>query len=134
MNSSALPLFSASALAVLDQMLFDPKARGQFEWLSGGLMWPDEFPRMGTPERRAMTPAEAIGCLLACRAAITLGQASPYLPIWEQVTQHAPHWPGLRPERRGEAALRRLRAALWRQDRCLAAIEGQAKTNAEKTD
>jgi hypothetical protein len=125
MEQRRLPMFSDEALAVLDQLSFDPAACGQFEWLSGGLMWADEFPPLGTPERQAMSQAGAVGCLLAARAAVTLGQDSGFLPVWEQVARHAPNWPGLRPERRGEAALRRLRAALRRQDRCLAAIEAQ---------
>jgi hypothetical protein len=123
-------MFSEAALAVLDRMPFDPTARGDFEWLSGGLMWSDEFP-LG-PERQAMSQSGAIGCLLACRASITLGQESGFLPIWEQVVRYAPNWPGLRPERRGEGALRRLRAALRRADRCLAAIEGQQGTKADE--
>jgi hypothetical protein len=127
MEQRGLPTFSEAALAVLDRMPCDPTARAAFEWLSGGLMWADEFPPVGTPERQAMSQAGAVGCLLAARAAVTLGQESGFLPVWEQVVRHAPNWPGLRPERRGEAALKRLRAALRRQDRCLAAIEAQAQ-------
>jgi hypothetical protein len=123
-------MFSGAALAVLDRLPFDPTARGKFEWLSGGLMWSDEFPLLGTPERQAMSQPGAIGCLLASRAALTLGQESGFLPVWEQVVRHAPNWPGLRPERRGEVALRRLRAALRRQDRCLAALEVQLDAEA----
>jgi len=112
----------------------EPLARGEFEWLSGGLMWSDEFPSLGTPERQAMSQAGAVGCLLAARAAVTLGQESGFLPVWEQVARHAPNWPGLRPERRGEAALRRLRAALRRQDRCLAALETQLGANPRQAE
>ena len=127
-------MFSEEALSVLDRLTFDPVARGDFEWLSGGLMWSDEFPPVGTPERQAMSQSGAIGCLLACRASITLGQESGFLPIWEQVVRHAPNWPGLRPERRGEAALRRLRTALRRQDRCLAALEAQLDAKADEAE
>ena len=126
MTPTGLPLFSDAALAVLDQMpLFDLTSRGNFEWLSGGLMWSDEFPLLGTSERRAMSPAAATGCLLACRASLTLGKINAFLPIWEQVVQYAPNWPGLRPERRGEAARRRLLAALRLQDRYFATLEAQ---------
>src|SRR5580698_6837108 len=127
MELPKLPMFSDAALATLDQMPCFSTERGRFEWLSGGLIWPDEFPWIGTPERELMSnPPEAIGCLLACRAAITLAKETPFLPIWEQVARIAPNWPGLRPERRGEKALRRLRAALRLQDRCFAAIEANS--------
>jgi len=33
-----LPMFSEVELVILDQLPFDPAARGNFEWLSGGLM------------------------------------------------------------------------------------------------
>ncbi|MDB5307465.1 MAG: hypothetical protein JWO38_1667 [Gemmataceae bacterium] len=126
-------MFSDAELAILDRMPFEPAARGVFEWLSGGLMWPDEFP-FGTPERRAMSEAGSIGCLLACRASLTLGQQTGLYPLWEQVLRHAPNWPGLRPERRGAAALRRLRAALRKQDRCLGALETQQDAKAEEAE
>ena len=125
MTTEGLPLFSDAALAVLDRMPFDPVSRGRFEWLSGGLMWSDELPLLNTPERQAIAPAAATRYLLACRASLTLGKETAFLPIWEQIVRHAPNWPGLRPERRGEVALRRLLAALRLQDRCFAALETQ---------
>jgi hypothetical protein len=117
-------LFSDAALAVLDRMPYDPSARGRFEIMSGGLMWPDEFPRIGTPEFAAIAPGCLYRFLLAYRASITLHPelAQPYV-LWEQVARHAQNWPGLRPERRGEQAQRRLRAALRRQEKCLAELE-----------
>jgi hypothetical protein len=118
-------MFSEAALAVLERMPFAPTARASFEWLSGGLMWVDEFPPVGTSERQAMSQSGAIGSLLAARAALTLGEKSAFLPVWEQVARQAPNWPGLRPERRGKLALRRLRAGLRLLDRCLAAMEAQ---------
>ena len=132
MTPKGLPLFSDAALAVLDQMPCDPTSRGEFEWLSGGLMWSDELPLVGTPERQAMSPAAATGCLLACRASLTLGKNDAFLPVWEQVVRYAPNWPGLRPERRGEAARRRLLAALRLQDRYFATLE--AKQHDEPLD
>jgi hypothetical protein len=63
--------------------------------------------------------------LIAYRASITLGEERmEFRPVWEQVVNDAPHWPGLREERRGEGARRRLLAALRRQDRCLLELEG----------
>jgi hypothetical protein len=117
-------LFSAAGLAVLDGMVFDPAARAQFEHLSGGLMWPDELPRLGSTAWTAIAPGCLYRFVLAYRASITLHpeQAQPF-ELWEQVVQHAPNWPGLRRERRGERALRRLRAAHRQRDKCYAELD-----------
>jgi hypothetical protein len=126
MGAPGLPLFSANALAVLDRMPFDPAARGSFEQMSGGLIWPDEFPPPGSPGWAVISPNWVYRFLLAYRASITLGEErAEFRPVWDQVVQQAANWPGLRPERRGEPALRRLRAALRRQDKCLAELESQ---------
>jgi hypothetical protein len=124
MGNHLVPLFSAAALAILDRMPFDPAARGRFEYLSGGLMWQDEFPPVMSPDWQVIAPNYAYRYLIAYRASITLGrEQAAFCPVWEQVVQQAPNWPGLRPERRGAAAMRRLRAALRVQDRCLAKLE-----------
>jgi hypothetical protein len=132
MDEPEILLFSAEALVVLDQMPYDPAARASFEYLSGGLIWPDEFPLIGSPDRRQITPPSAIGAVLAYRASITLGKEwVSYRPIWEHLMQNAPNWPGLRPERRGERALRRLQAALRLQDRCLGDFESQPESEVD---
>jgi hypothetical protein len=124
MSAPDLPRFSADALAVLDGMPFDPAARGWFEQLSGGLLWPDEFPRPLSLAWAMIAPNWLYRYLLAYRASITLGEERVELrPVWDEVVQQAPNWPGLRPERRGERALRRLRAALRRHARCWAELE-----------
>lgn len=124
MSSGGSPLFAPAALSILDRMPFDPVARSQFEVMSGALEWPDEFPRFGSPEFAAVVRNCVHRYLLAYRASLTLGEErSEFRPVWEQVTRHAPNWPGLRPERRGEQARRRLRAALRRQEKCLSDLE-----------
>jgi hypothetical protein len=60
-------LFTSAAMIVLDQMPLDAGARASFEYLSGGVMWPDEFPLIGSPERREISPPSAIGSVLAYR-------------------------------------------------------------------
>src|SRR5690349_10367873 len=101
MDTHERPLFTAAALAVLDGMPFDPNARGRFEYMSGGLIWPDEFPRPGSAEWEAVSPNWVYRYLTAYRASITLGaERAEFRPVWEQVLQQAPNWPGLRPERR----------------------------------
>jgi hypothetical protein len=127
--------FSDAALAILNKMAFDPAVRGRFEILSGALMWPDEFPRPGTQEWAALAPGCLYRFLLAYRASVTLHpeQAQPY-DLWEQVDRHAPNWPGLRPERRGEMARRRLLAALRRHDKCLAELESHLEASSPNTE
>lgn len=135
MDTSKLRLFSMAALAVLNRMPFDPIARAQFELMSGGLIWPDEFPPFGSPEWLNVSPNWVYRYLLSYRASITLGEErAEFRLVWEQVVQQAPNWPGLRSERRGERALRRLRAALRRQEKCLAEIESHLASQKPQTD
>src|SRR5207253_849591 len=109
MEASALPLFSAAALAVLNHRPYDPVAKGQYELMSGGLIWGDEFPKPGTPERDLVMPAWGYRYLIAYRAALTLGEErAEFRPVWEQVLREAPDWPGLRADRRGGKARKRL--------------------------
>ena len=134
MDSSEPHLFSTTAMTVLDGMPFDPTARSSLEIMSGGLMWPDEFPRLGTPEWALIAPGYLYRYLLAYRASITLHtEKRKFLAVWDQVVEHAPNWPGLRPERRDERAARRLRAALRRQDKCLAELEKQLELDGPNT-
>lgn len=117
-------VFSKAALAILNRMPFDPTARGKFEYLSGGLLWADEFPPLGSSDWAVIEPDYLYRALLAYRASITLDQEqAKACELWDQVARQAPNWPGLRPERRGERAQRRLRAALRLSDKCLAELE-----------
>jgi hypothetical protein len=123
MNTGGIPLFSAAGLAVLDRQAYDPAARAGYELMSGGLLWPDEFPRAFSPAWAAVSPNWVYRYLIAYRASITLGEErSEFRPVWEQVVRHAPNLPGLRAERRGERAKRRLLAGMRRQARCLAEL------------
>jgi hypothetical protein len=117
-------LFSPAALAILNGQQYDPAAKGSYELFSGGLMWPDETPDHGAPGRELLSLGLVYRYLIAYRADITLGEGrAEFRPVWEQVVQHAPNWPGLRPERRGEQARRWLLAAKRRADRCLDELE-----------
>lgn len=130
-DESEPQLFSTSALAVLDRQIFNPAVKSKFDYMSGGLWWTDEFPNLDSPEWEIIRPGYLYRFLLAYRASITLGEERIEVrPLWEQVAQHSPNWPGLRTERRGELALHRLQAALRVQSRCFAKL--QAEMNAEK--
>lgn len=100
-------------------MRFDPTARGFYDIMSGGLVWPDEFPMRCEVNWEEYLPRY----VFAYRAALTLGESRSEFHLWQQLTEHAPSWPGLRPERRGEDARRRLLAAKRRESRCLDQLE-----------
>ena len=124
MSTARMPLFSAAGLSILDRQVYDPTARASYEVMSGGPMWPDEFPRSGSPAWMAVSPNWVYHYLIAYRASITLGgERAEFRPVWEQVARHAPNWPGRRVERRGDRARRRLLAARRRQARCLTELE-----------
>ncbi|QJW95945.1 hypothetical protein [Frigoriglobus tundricola] len=117
-------LFSPVALAVLNSLQYDQAARDSYELLSGGLMWPDERPQVGSPERGVVSLDCAYRFLIAYRASITLGEErSKFRSVWEQVVDETPNWPGLRHERRGAAARKRLLAAKRRIARCFDELE-----------
>ncbi|HEY1190830.1 MAG TPA: hypothetical protein VGE74_24580 [Gemmata sp.] len=119
-------LFSPVALAVLNEQQYDPTAKGSYELLSGGLIWSNKFPPSGSAEWQLIVPNYLHRYLIAARAAVTLSDgATGFRPIWEQVLRGAPNWPGLQPERHGEAARKRLLAAKRREARCFAEIEQQ---------
>src|SRR5437773_2111532 len=124
MEPPGFMLFSLEALAILDRQVYDPAAKGQYELMSGGLIWPDEFPELGSAEWKLVSPDWVYRFLIAYRAAITLGEERiEFRPVWEQVVRHAPNWPGLREDRRGERARRRLLAAKRQQTPCLEELE-----------
>ena len=101
-----------AALRILNSMPFDPNATHFYEHLSGGMLWSDEFPTVGTPEWGAVSEGYLNRALIAARHDITLGESSPrFQRTWQQVEKHAPNWPGLRPERRSERMRKRLLAA-----------------------
>jgi hypothetical protein len=94
--------FPPEVLTILDNLKLDPKATCGYELTTGGLWWSDERPATG-PELRAVSGCAAYKYALAYRASLTLGQERAELrPAWRELERHAPSWPGLRPERRGE--------------------------------
>jgi hypothetical protein len=116
---ASVPLFTTAALAVLDSQQYDPEAKGSYELMSGALVWSDELPKL-SEAWAVVAQGDIWRFLVAYRASVTLGKEQvAFRAVWEQVVQHAPNWPGLRPERRGDKARRRLLAAKRRSDRCL---------------
>lgn len=110
MTTPAIPVFSKDALAMLNRQVYDPATKCDYEILSGGLLWSDEFPKFGSPEWWVIADGYAYRFLLASRASLTLGEENAvFRHVWEQVMHYAPHWPGLREERWGEQARQRLK-------------------------
>ena len=135
MSAIGLPLFSADALAILDRMPFDPEARSIFDLMSGGLVWADEFPCIGSPEWAVVKPNWVYRYAVAYRASLTVGpERAEFRAVWEQINQHAPNWPGLRLERRGDRARHRLLAGMRREAVCLRGLDDEmnAKDNQSK--
>lgn len=117
-------LFSKDALAILNRQVYDPAAKCDYEILSGGLLWCDEFPKFGSSEWWVIADGYVYRFLLASRALITLGEENTtFRHVWEQVLRYAPHWPGLREERRGEQARERLKMEREQFDQYLRHLE-----------
>ena len=96
-----IPTFSKAALAILNRQVYDPTAKCDYEIMSGGLLWSDEFPQIGSPEWPVFAHNWVYRFLLAYRASITMGEENAlFRPVWQQAIHHAPNWPGLRAERR----------------------------------
>lgn len=116
-------LFSTEALEILNRMIYDPEDRPSYEIMSGGLLWRDEFPPFTTTlprEGKIVWKEYAPRYLIAFRASITCGEERiEFRPIWEQVVEFAPSWPGLRPDRRDERMRRLLRWNELGMNRCL---------------
>jgi hypothetical protein len=118
--SDVVPVFSSAALAVMNRQTADPAAVSSYDVMSGGLHWSDEFDALTAQEKNTVLEGWAFRYLLGYRASITLGEErAEFRPVWEQVSEHAPNWPGLRPERWGENARRRLLAAQRGRPRCV---------------
>jgi hypothetical protein len=107
-------MLTAASLAFLNSMAVDPDAHGTMEYMSAALIWSDEWPNVESPDFPAVESnlMASYTSLLAYRASITFGKERQDLrPLWDQVVEHAPRWPGLRPERRGVDARRLLEVA-----------------------
>ena len=99
-----LPPIDPQVLLLLDALTADPAATAKYEWLSGGLVWSEELPQ-DQAARRIVTRSDEFKYVLAYRASLTIGKERvEFRPHWEQIQSHAPRWPGLRADRRGDSA------------------------------
>ncbi len=130
-----LGVISATTLRLLDGMVCNSLAKAGYDIMAGGLVWPDEFPPFGDPAGREVWRGYLPRFLVAYRASLTLGEARTELrelrELWDQVSRDAPHWPGLREDRRGEKARARLLAARRRDQICLDGLEHQLENPSE---
>jgi hypothetical protein len=103
--------FSAPALAILNAMPADPDATYAYEHLSGGFVWSDELPDIRSADWKIVRHDYIYRFLINLRRCITLGDASlESTPLWQQMVNDAPAWPGLLPERRTGNVAKRLLA------------------------
>ena len=90
-------------LELMKRTSFDPGASRGYEHFSGGFYWSDEF-AIGHMEIALGLNDFTHRFLIAHRSAIILGRnVQRFLALWQEVEQHVPGWPGLRPERRDPA-------------------------------
>lgn len=115
----AEPLFSDDALRILNSMSFDPEASHHYEHLAGGFLWSDELPVRDRAKWEVVSRDDLYRWIIYLRARITKGATHvEQVPLWQQLVQYAPYWPGLRPERQSDKMRRRLLAAERRAERC----------------
>jgi hypothetical protein len=92
--------FPQEAIEILRGVRWNPDAAWQFDLLSGGIIWDDEFPS----EVTSICINEnnwAFRAVLGYRASLIRGKPDERLrPAWEQLLHECPEWPGFRPERR----------------------------------
>lgn len=87
----------------IQQLSVDPNARCQYELLSGGLVWSDEFTITILNELSDLSEepiAHIFRYLWAYRSSLIEGQErQEFQPIWAEMQVIFPGWPGFRPER-----------------------------------
>lgn len=111
--------FSDAAIAILDSMVVDPNATYDYDYLSGGFYWSDEFPPIGSADWGIVEHDCLYRSLIRVRRCITLGNESVVtIPLWQQMLNDAPDWPGLLPERRTGRIAKHLLVAERLADRC----------------
>ena len=118
--------FSDQALAILNALPVDPDATYAYEHLSGGFMWTDEFPPLRSADWKIVRHDYIYRYLINMRRCITLGDSAlESTPLWLQVVNNAPDWPGLLPERRTGRIVKRLLAAERLAHRCYERMEDE---------
>lgn len=112
--------FPESALVVLRQTQWDPDATFNYEGMSGGLVWSDEFPREAIAACMAVNNY-AFRYVLAYRASLIREEPrEEFRPVWDQLKRECPNWPGLRPERQSPDLREQLNS---REDRFMRELE-----------
>jgi hypothetical protein len=112
--------FPDTALVILRQTRWNPRAAWRYEGLSGGLVWDDELPREAI-EACGRVDSWAHRYVLGYRASLIRGEPSEGLrAAWDQLARECPEWPGFRPERQAAELREQLEAA---SARFLAAFE-----------
>ncbi|GAB5406713.1 MAG: hypothetical protein Aurels2KO_49440 [Aureliella sp.] len=118
--------FTDEAIAILGALQADPDADYSYDHLSGGFLWTDEFPPIDSSAWTIVKHDYIYRFLLRMRRCITLGDtAIEQTPLWQQMINDAPNWPGLLLERRSGRIVKRLIAAERIANTCLDKLEAK---------
>lgn len=107
-----IPELSVNILTEFKKLEYDPKAINFYEWLSGGLVWRDEYTNglmsLLLKEQHPITQY-LFRYLWAYRSSVICGEERlEYRNIWQSVYKQVPSWPGFRPERSDSSHLQKL--------------------------
>ena len=100
MDSLLLP---DDAIVILRRAVWQPDAKRSHELMTGSFWWSDEL--VGEVARLCVGKDNwSFRYLMGYRASVIRGAPNvAFRPVWEQVAQECPDWPGLRPERNSQA-------------------------------
>lgn len=94
-------LFPTDVLDFLAGAIYDPRAERSYEGLSDSFFWSDELLWEGLARYGVDYPFRQ---LVGYRSSVIRGAPDVRLqPVWQQVAEASPRWPGLRPERSSPA-------------------------------
>ncbi|MHB1559984.1 MAG: hypothetical protein ACYC61_21240 [Isosphaeraceae bacterium] len=94
-------LFPANVLDFLAGAVHDPRAERSYEGLSDSFFWSDELLWEGLARYGVAYPFRQ---LIGYRSSVIRGAPDARVrPVWQQVAEACPGWPGLRPERSSPA-------------------------------
>jgi hypothetical protein len=84
---------------LMDRLIPSPESTFTYDLLSGGILWPDEFPDFRV--LRTVRNWGVVRFLLRFRTTLILGHPDEELrPCWDRGQELFPSWPGFDPHRR----------------------------------
>jgi hypothetical protein len=94
------------------KLKYDPNAKSSYEWMSGGLIWKDEFTSeliAGLSKQTHPIINYLLRYLWAYRSSLVVGKERlEFRKIWQTVYSQVPFWPGFTPERLDSSLAKKL--------------------------